>query len=53
MVRQGDKQYSQFLEICLQDLFDQTKQFIETTFKLNPFALVTLASVTQMMVESL
>ena len=43
--QQGDKAYNQFLEICLQDLFDQSKLFIEASQKLNPFTLVTIASV--------
>ena len=53
LIKSGDTSYSQFLEICLQDLFDQSKEFINNALKINPFSLMPLATACQMIMESL
>eukprot|EP00347_Sterkiella_histriomuscorum_P015361 403357305 len=53
LVKLGDKSFNQFIEICLQDLYDQSKSIIECCLKINPFTLYGVACLAQSINESI
>ncbi|CDW88474.1 UNKNOWN [Stylonychia lemnae] len=53
LLKDGDKSFNQFIEICLQDLYDQQQQMIGELMKINPFTLYTIASLAQIICESM
>ena len=53
LLKSGEKQFQQFLVICLQDLCDQSKAIVETGMKTNPFSVVVMANIGQIIGQSI